>query len=234
MLREKLLKLQQKDIELIRFETRKKELEAEKEKLNDELLRIEEKIGRARGKLDEKKRKLRDLKDFVRYKEERIEDLKRQKRNSRNREEFKRFLRNIAKGEDEVIKTKQQIRGVETEVETLIEAYLKVKKQLEPDLKEIGEKAEEIEREMAIYMTKIENTLNDIAKIKSSIPEENLREFERLKAKFGGLVFSDISSGACEGCGITYSSAEFKELLSNLKNGQSKCPYCGRFIYKRK
>ena len=90
-----------------------------------------------------------------------------------------------------------------------------------------------MEKEATIYERKIESILREIEEIKSSVPEEELSKFEQLKEKFSGLVFSDISTGACEGCGITYSSAEFKELLSKLKAGQSKCPYCGRFIYNK-
>jgi predicted nucleic acid-binding Zn-ribbon protein len=97
----------------------------------------------------------------------------------------------------------------------------------------VKEELEELEKKKASLERKIELLEEEIKVFSSFIPSEELEEFKKLKDKFNGLVFADISTGSCEGCGMTYSSAEFKELLSRLEPGKTKCPYCGRFVYKK-
>ena len=100
-------------------------------------------------------------------------------------------------------------------------------------MEEVKGEIEELNSEIKRLEEKIKRVEEEIDSIKEGIPEEELRRFEELKEKFNGLVFADISSGACEGCGMTFSPAEFKELLKNLEPGKTKCPYCGRFIYSK-
>ncbi|MEO2068447.1 MAG: C4-type zinc ribbon domain-containing protein, partial [Desulfurobacteriaceae bacterium] len=106
--------------------------------------------------------------------------------------------------------------------------------QFSPEIQKLKEEIEEISSEVEILKRKKEKLLKEIEDLKSSIEPSEIERFEQLKNKFNGLVFSDISSGACEGCGMTYSPAEYRELIKNLTPGKSKCPYCGRFIYSRK
>jgi predicted nucleic acid-binding Zn-ribbon protein len=164
---------------------------------------------------------------------ERIEELKKQKEQVKSRDEFKRILRAIAKNEDEIIKTKQKITLLEAEVETLEEAYKKVREDVAPQAAVLKDKLDEVGKEIAFLERKLQRVRKEIERIKERVPSKELEEFERLKRKFNGLVFADVSTGACEGCGMTFSPAEYKELLKSLEPGKSKCPYCGRFIYSK-
>ena len=231
MLKKELLNLQNKEIELIRIETKIKNLEREKEELEKKMDSLKSKILSAQEKLKEKKEAIKELKNFIDYKKERIEELEKQKESAKNREEYKKILRLIAKNEDEIIKTKQQINSLETEAEALEEAYKKVFFNLQPQIETITGELEDLQKDILVLEKKKGNVKAEIEKIKKDIPKEEIEKFEEYKNKFNGLVFSDVSSGSCEGCGMSYSSAEYRELLKNLEPGRSKCPYCGGFIY---
>jgi len=234
MISEKLLLVQNKEIELLRLKSKLNELLEEKQRKEKELEKLENSVRAAKNKLEEKKKELKEVKNFISYKKGRIKELKEKKNNLKSRSEYKKLLRDIAKNEDEIIKASQQLAGIEAEIEALKEAYSKVKNDTNPKIKNLHEEIEEIETEIASLTERVKEASQEIETLKKELPEREIELYNRLKEKFTGLVFSDISSGSCEGCGITYSSAEFKELLRKLKPGETKCPYCGRYVYLKK
>ena len=231
MLREELLRLQKREVELVRVKTKIKDLEREKSEIAVRLESLVKKIESARAKLKEKENSITDIKNFIKHKEAVVEELKKKKEEATTREEFKRILRAIAKEEDEVIKARQRLTKLEIEAEALADAHAKVLNQFQPEVELLKEKLLEVEGEIKLVEKKSCRLKEEIDRIKSLVPEEELKRFEQLKDRFSGLVFADITSGSCEGCGMTYSSAEFKEILRKLQPGRTKCPYCGRFIY---
>jgi len=89
----------------------------------------------------------------------------------------------------------------------LEEAYKKVKDDVAPQAAVLRDKLDEIEKEIAFLERKLQKVKEEVERIKGRVPERELEEFERLKRKFNGLVFADVSTGACEGCGMTFSPA---------------------------
>ncbi len=228
---DKLLELQSKEVERIRTETRLNSLKRELSLLQANL---EQKMERKKELLDfvaKKKSEIKDVKDFINHKKGLLEELKKRKEYASSRNEYKEILRKIAKIEDEIIKKRKKLVELEEELEDfLVEKEIKLR-EIEQEISQIDSDISMISKKISQSEELLEKLAEQIDNIKGELPEEVVREYEALKERYNGLVFSDISSGACDGCGMHYSSAEYDKLLKELKLGQSRCPYCGRFIF---
>ncbi|WP_457568028.1 zinc ribbon domain-containing protein [Desulfurobacterium sp.] len=231
---DKLLNLQNLEISILREKNRleqlnekRKKLIASREELKQKLFELEAEIAGIRASIE-------DLKNFILYKQERLEKLKEQKNHAYNRKSFKEILRQIAKAEDEIIRAKAELTGLQVKLDELEE-----KSKEEREL--LRDAIVRVERELSLVKEEImrqKESINELEKkafsVREMLPEDVRKEYESLKEKYNGLVLSDISSGSCEGCGMTYSSAEFASILRNLEPGKTRCPYCGRFVITRR
>ena len=234
MLKKEILELQNHEIELLRICAKIEERKKTIKELKKELSKIERGIKDTEEKLNSKKTQLDSVKKFISKKEKELEELKKLKEKAESKAEFKKLLREIAKCEDEIIKASQELANLEAEVEVLKEGYKRVLELSSPRKKEINENIEEIEKEIQLLEKKKLKVEEKIAELKELVGSDEIQRFEEYKKKFNGLVFADVSSGSCEGCGIKFSNVEFKELVKNMVPGRTKCPYCGRFVYLSK
>ena len=228
-----LINLQSLEIELHRAEAKRNALLKKLEELEKEKSKIDKELSNKKHILEKSLNEVQELKDFILRKKKEKNLLTKLKEDARNREEFKNFLREIAKVEDEIIKSGEKLIEFETETDDLKAEFNEIVQLKKTEKERINKLKEEICENLEYVQKEIENLKNKIGKIRKEIPENILKEYYNLREKFKGMVFSDISSGSCEACRITFSSAEFSKLTSRLEIGKSRCPYCGRFIYKK-
>ncbi|WP_297446384.1 hypothetical protein [Desulfurobacterium sp.] len=229
---DKLLELQNVEIEILRernhlsqLKKRKRDLLKKQEEFRKRLFLLEDRINRVRAEIE-------DLKNFVLYKQDRLKGLQKQREHATSRKSFKEILRQIAKTEDEIIRANSELARLQVELDELVEESKTERKFLKEAIEKTEGELKETERSIKEQKERISELENKALSIRETLPDDVCREYENLKEKYNGLVFSDISSGVCEGCGMAYSSAEFASLLRELEPGRTRCPYCGRFVIK--
>ncbi len=226
--------LQNLEIELIRENVKLNDLKERRKELKEQIEEFEEKLSFLKLSLKEKENRVRDLENFIEYKKERLKEFSSKRDGVGSRKEFKELLRQIAKTEDDIIRANEEIE--------------KLKPAFEEDRKKVGKEIEEIEANLSVLSNHSKVLKDEICKRKEKVVEiekelSSLREevdheilhfYDSYKDRYRGLVFSDVSSGSCEGCGMTFSPAEFRGVIKEIEKGKiAKCPYCGRFLFNK-
>ncbi len=227
------LKLQELEIKRSKLKNKLKNIERNRLDLELKVKKNIEKLNVVKEKIDSKHKDIENLRDFITYKEKLISELEMKKKYSTSRKNFKDTIRLISKYEDEIIKTKTEVSNLEVDTDVMEKEYIKLKSELDPKLAELKHGIAKNENEASNLRKLLLNVKGEIEKQKAKVPKDLFNLYESLKGKFNGLVFADISSGSCEGCGMTYSINELRNLMENIKLCKTKCPYCGRFIYNK-
>jgi hypothetical protein len=63
-----------------------------------------------------------------------------------------------------------------------------------------------------------------------SLPPTLLEEYERLRARLGGIGAARVVRGSCSGCNLSLSSTELDHLRHALVGSISHCEQCGRIL----
>lgn len=63
-----------------------------------------------------------------------------------------------------------------------------------------------------------------------AVPDELLGEYERLRARLGGIGAARVVRGACSGCNLALSSTEIDHLRHAPPDVISHCEQCGRIL----
>ena len=204
------------------------------EDIKNSILEKQRLIQKLGEKLKQYQEKIREYKEKAKILRDKLERLKKERDNIKNPERFKMLTREISKIEKSLLEIQENIIYFEGEYDEIKESYQstygdfeKIKKEKEIIIQFLKDELKKLEEDYK----KINELLE---KLKQEIKGKNphyIEVFDSYKDLYGDLVFSDISDGVCEGCGMKYSAVEFMEILRKLQFGKSRCPYCGRFIY---
>ncbi len=226
---DKLLKLQEIDLEIDRLEKLLKKIPEEIEKLKkekEELLfrfeKINNDIKHAEARKKEKELDIQTYQDRILKIEEALNRVK-------TNEEYKSLLREKAQLEETIMEIEDEILNIMEEIEELKEEKKKLEKTIEEEKRKIEEKIKEKENLLKEVQEKLEQLRKEREKLQNEISPQSLSKYELIKKKRGSKVIAIVEDDTCSGCYMIIPP----KVYSSLVKGEQllTCPHCGRFLY---
>ena len=94
--------------------------------------------------------------------------------------------------------------------------------------------ASQLEGDLLVATADLERDRNVIATGRSTlavkVSPELLDEYERLRARLGGIGAARVVRGACSGCNLALSATELDHLRHAPDGAISHCEQCGRIL----
>lgn len=193
--------------------------------LDSHLRRVE--ADRAALAANQKERK--SLEDDSKVQDQKISKLKNQMLEAKNNEQYKAFQHEIEYSEKEIRRCEDRILQLMAESEPLEVNLKKAEAALKEEKKQVdGERAKVLERTASDQkqLTELESERKGIV---AHVSPDLIKNYERIRKKWRGIVIAEASGGRCGACMITL-RAQFAQ---DLRRGDQLmfCESCGRIIY---
>ncbi len=225
---DKLLDVQEKDVEIRQMEKEQKDIPARKKAEEERLAEHKATIDSAENLLKQKKTVVKDLELESDSCREKIQKLKKQQLDIKTNKEYRAMSAEIQGMEDRISEIEdrqlvamEDVEKVKTEIQKRQETLSEEEEVLAEDLKELDSRAAEIETRLKAELQK----RNELAK---DIDKDWLQQYESImKSKDRALV--QLKDGVCGGCHMklpTYVRHDAKKRL-----GMVRCDFCGRLLY---
>jgi predicted nucleic acid-binding Zn-ribbon protein len=137
--------------------------------------------------------------------------------------DIKSLKRHTSDIEDQVLDAMQEREPLDTELSTLAEQRSTLEAEADQLRQAIAEQTKEIDVEL-------DTELEARSAAASSIPEDLLSQYERLRVQNGGVGAARLVNGRCSGCHLTLPATE----LDRIKRGDADtlvlCDQCGRIL----
>jgi predicted nucleic acid-binding Zn-ribbon protein len=125
--------------------------------------------------------------------------------------------------EDEELVIMEELEPVDVELSTLAAENAALALELEHLGAELGSAT----AELRVARDELRSTRSALA---GAVPDELLVEYERLRARLGGIGAARVVRGACSGCNLALSSTELDHLRHAPADVISHCEQCGRIL----
>src|SRR5437763_2642700 len=125
--------------------------------------------------------------------------------------------------EDRVLEAMQDREPLDTEVASLEQQRSTLESEAESLRQTIAEVTSDIDAELA-------TELEARAKAAASIPDDLLSQYERLRAKQGGVGAARLVNGRCSGCHLTLPATELDRIRHQGPDTVVLCDQCGRIL----
>lgn len=172
--------------------------------------KLEKEIEFERSKLDERDRKLRQVKTNEEY--------------QAGQKELTEHRKRIAAMEDAVLKLMETAEELQKEIQTAITAAGSVRGAVEV-----------VEREVvastAALDAKIATVDQDAVVLRQGLDRNTLSHYDIVRSRRGGSAVAEVRGGICQGCRTKIPAQMYNEL--HAPDAQNICPSCNRIIYVR-
>lgn len=224
---QKLLQLQQVELEIIRVQTAL-------QKLLSQISDTSKKIEEIKGKRENIEKGIEELKKEIKRQKETIQECKEGAKRAEERlglvkkvEEYKALLREKARYEDCVIKLTNSLKDLEEKLKKLQEE--RDDKKFLRELQELEEELSDLRYSQSRLISNLDELRKEFQKLRENTESNIVQEYENLKKKYGlPIILSADSFGACTNCGTKLPSALYSRLI---KGEVVICPSCGRLLY---
>jgi predicted nucleic acid-binding Zn-ribbon protein len=226
---ETLIKLQEIDSDLHRYEQQRDALKSKLAQLTDLIGRMEKSIQEKRGKLSEVEAWYRDQQDAVNQDNERVNKLK----NSLNSvSKTKEYL--LRQREIEGLRKAKQAK--EDELKKAEEALNDFKQNIAGDEERLEALRHDTAKEGGSSWDQVEAYNKRIAEIQvrktallPSLPERLRGQYERILKNRDGLAVVPVLKGSCGGCHVKIRPQIYNSMLQTVQI--VNCQQCSRFVY---
>ncbi len=225
---DKLLDVQEKDVEIRHMEKEKKDIPARKKAEEERLAEHKAKIASDQSLLQQKQSAVKDLELESESCIEKIQKLKSQQLEIKTNKEYRAMsaeiqgMQNrISEIEDRQLVAMESVEKVKAQIKKRQETLSEEEAALAEDLKELDKRAAEIE-------TRLNSAKKEREDMVKGIDREWLQQYESImKSKDRALV--ELKDSVCGGCHMklpTYVRHDAKKRL-----GMVRCDFCGRLLY---
>lgn len=224
-----LIKLQEIDTDLHRYEVQRDELRSKLSQLQDLIGRMEKSIEEKRSKLAEVESWYKSQVEAISQDSDRITKLKNSLANISKTKEYTLRQREI----DGLRKARQLKEDELKKAEQAIEEF---KLNISEDENRLSALKEETAREGGSGWDQVEvigKRIEEISKKKNlllpSLPSNMMRRYETIRRNRDGLAVVPVIDHCCGGCHVQIRAQLFNNLLRfvSIEN----CPQCSRFVY---
>ncbi|RMD46645.1 MAG: hypothetical protein D6831_01505 [Aquificota bacterium] len=226
---DKLLKLQEIDLEIDKLEkllnTLPEEIEKLKEKKENLIFKFEKINNDLKHAEARKKEKELDIQSF----EDRILKIEDALNRVKTNEEYKSLLREKAQIEETIMEIEDEILNIMEEIEKLKEEQEKLKGKIDEEKENIEKEIEKKEQELKQISSRLEELKKYREQFIKEIKPQLLSRYEMIKKKRGSKVIAIVEDETCTGCYMIIPP----KVYSSLVKGEQllTCPHCGRFLY---
>jgi len=226
---QRLVELQNLDMDIKTMTSQKAEREKELDELESEQSRIEEMVAELQSKVDELESECKELeisltqeRDNMARAEERLPAIKTQK-------EYVAVLKEI----DSAKKFEKEIGEQIALKQEEMSGYVAECDEKKTELKGLKEKAstrlKEIRAESSELIKQLEGQKGTREKVFGKIPKPMQRKYKLLYERRDGLAVVEAVNGACLGCNMHLPPQLFNSLMQ-IDDIQA-CPHCNRLLY---
>ncbi len=228
---DKLLKLQEIDLQIDKLEKLLKtipeeieNLKKEKENLIFKLEKLNNDIKHAQARKKEKELDIQTYEDRILKIQEALNRVK-------TNEEYKSLLREKAQLEEAIMEIEDEIISIMEEIEKLSKEKEELEEKLKVEKEEIERKIKEKEEYLKQIGEELSKLKEERKKLAEEIEESLLSKYELIKKKRGSKVIAIVEDDTCSGCYMIIPP----KIYSSLVKGEQllNCPHCGRFLYYR-
>jgi len=226
---DKLLKLQEIDLEIDKLEKllniipeEIKKLKEEKENLIFRFEKINSDLKHAEARKKEKELDIQSFEDRILKIEEALNRVK-------TNEEYKTLLREKAQLEETIMEIEDEILNIMEEIEKLKEEQKALKEKIDKEKEALEEEIERKKNELEQVKLRLEELKKQREDFIKEIKPQLLSRYEMIKKKRGSKVIAIVEDETCTGCYMIIPP----KVYSSLVKGQQllTCPHCGRFLY---
>jgi uncharacterized protein len=125
--------------------------------------------------------------------------------------------------DDEQLVIMEAIEPLEAELASLADTHSAEQAEIEGAKRSLAVAEAEIDGEIA----QLRERRNGLA---ASVPAALLADYERLRARLGGVGIARVVGGLCEGCHLTISATQFDHLRHAKEDEVIHCEQCGRIL----
>ena len=228
---QKLIKLQERDIERLTLEAERTGLWEKLEKMEMLLNEMERDLGEKKDRLkeaqrwyQEKEREMKESEDQIKKLQARLNLVTKPKEYSVLQKELEEMKRTNKHREEEVLKLLAAMEEFQESVREEEERCEQLRQKLEEERKVVEKRSVEIDE----ALKGIEAVAKEMEK---DIPRPVLSKYRRIQGAWKGLavVEVDVKNGSCGGCHRQIPPQLFNVLLR--QETLEQCPHCQRFIF---
>jgi uncharacterized protein len=224
-----LIELQECDSQLIKMDSKKRDLPEKIKKLDDRFLLFKEETEQNKRKHDELKArhaesesKIKKLNDGMVKTKERLLEVK-------NNKEYQAMLKEI--------ETAEAARSdVETEIIKLLDEMDKLSSLVKKDQETLDEYKKKYDEEKKVMEKELASIDNDFItwekrrdQVKTKVPTELLSQYERVRNRNNGIGVISVWKAVCNGCHMNIPPQLYNELQKSSE--LLSCPNCNRIMY---
>jgi len=201
------------------------ELEESLEKVKQELQSETKRAEEMRSKKTRKEQELADEEEKIRKAKEKLNAVKTNKEYQASLKEIERSEKHNVKLEEEILSIMEGDDTLKETLKNMEEQYTLASKKTEEEKQKLEEKLKESEKEIA-EQQKIKEAF--VAQIESS----PLSLYQRVHKKRAGSTVVPVEDGCCQGCHMNIPPQLFNEVKKCQKI--INCPHCSRILYWQK
>lgn len=193
--------------------------------LDSHLRRLE--ADRAALAANQKERK--SLEDDIKVQDQKVSKLKNQMLDAKNNEQYRAFQHEIEYCEKEVRRCEDRILELMTESEPLDANVKKAEAALKEEKHQVEAEKAKVRDRTAADQKQLNELGAERKTIVANVSPELLKDYERIRKKWRGVVIAEAVEGRCGACMITL-RAQFAQ---DLRKGDQLmfCESCGRILY---
>jgi predicted nucleic acid-binding Zn-ribbon protein len=226
---EKLILLQQSDLEIRAIESRLKQIPVEIDELEKEVATEKAAVETAQQRLSESKKTRRSLEGELELIETKISKYKEQLMQVKSNDEYRAMQRQIDSAKEDVSAKEDLILAKFDEAENLQAELANRQKELEVGMVEVGKLEALLEKETSKLKTELDRQKAERSELIRLIPEELLRQYNQIVRARGGIGIAEAKNEHCQECHVRLRPQVYEE----LRLGQKilKCDSCTRILY---
>jgi predicted nucleic acid-binding Zn-ribbon protein len=127
--------------------------------------------------------------------------------------------------EDQVLVAMQDAEPLDTEIARLDEEWMRLEQEAEDLAAAIAEAGGSIDAELA-------SEVEARSKAAASVPPDLLAQYERLRAKLGGVGAARLVGNSCGGCHLSLPATELDRIRHQPPDAVVLCDQCGRILVR--
>jgi hypothetical protein len=226
----KLLRLQQIDLEIEKYNERETEIPKEKRK-------FEVQRDRLAAELEERKKVCRDLEleqreceSEIEQKQAQIQKYDQQLFSVKKNEEYQALLHEIDMLKKQIGLKEERIIAIMMEMDDAKARLEEDKKRVEAEMKEIDRQCADVEAELARTVDERKQLEQERAPVAKQVDPKLMQRYARIRSrKRKGPAVVPISGQSCSGCHMYVTPQIINETLAGEK--MHACAHCGRLLY---
>lgn len=230
---QKLLDLQNKDIQINKLERQLASVPEEKEKVEKSLEDERKRVEAARQEVFNKEKEIKNAENDIASLEQKQDDFRKKSTMIKDNDEYRAALRQIEDCDHRISELEDLQLEIMEQLEAAKSRLREEKKALSAEEKRAEELLQDLDKRAENCQTQLEKCRRERQEVAAEVDKTALQRYERMLAgrkRSGGnlAVFTAIQEGNCSSCHMEIPA----QVKTDANKGQMAiCPYCNAMLY---